>query len=99
MNTINSPSNAIIHENTASFKKQLYAKKSDCDNFQHNNSTKCLSQNTKRLSNSENESGFSSMCSFLVPSLNEIGLPLNKNDVILNITNSKAPCEVDVLWV
>lgn len=45
-------------------------------------------QSTK-LSLENNESGFSSMCSFFIPAFNQIGLP--GNDV-------QSP-EVDVLWV
>lgn len=56
-----------------------------------------------RLSTSENESGFSSICSFFIPSLNEIGLPLNSfnnNEIFYNNRSLNTPSEqVNVLWV
>lgn len=55
---------------------------------------------TKRLSTSENESGFSSICSYFIPSINEIGLPLNSfNNSEVSFNNGTQSEQVNVLWV
>jgi C1A family cysteine protease len=55
-----------------------------------------------RFSALENESGFSSMSSFIIPSLNEIGLPPNPNlrkEVTFDERQSENLENFNVLWV
>ena len=66
------------------------------------NIIKNSSPSTKRLSTSENESGFSSICSYFIPSRNEIGLPLNSfnnSEVSFNNGSLTTSEQVNVLWV
>jgi hypothetical protein len=75
-----------------------HADKSD---DQNQSAIKSSSFSMKRFSASENESGFSSMCSFFIPSINEIGLPQNQIGVGGGRSKDADPPEIinKVLWV
>lgn len=111
MHTINNSNNEAMISEKSAFLKETNAfqlneeeEEESCDKEicerGEKSSCKSSSSGTKKTPNTENESGFSSMCSFFVPSLNEIGLPFSRNDVIFNVSNLEvAPSEIDVLWV
>lgn len=113
MHTINhSTEESIIPKEVSGLKKKVSEQTAintirNDDDFRvqeshQKNIIKNSSLSTKRLSTSENESGFSSICSYFIPSLNEIGLPLNSfnnSEVSFNNGSLTTSEQVNVLWV
>lgn len=108
MHTINhSTEESIIPKEMSGLKKKVSEQTAintirNDDESHQKNIIKNSSLSTKRLSTSENESGFSSICSYFIPSLNEIGLPLNSfnnSEVSFNNGSLTTSEQVNVLWV